>query len=166
VTVVPDTTLTLEAYIEGTVPDVCVVSGQPTAARVRHVTEVLPAGRLERVMHRVEQRLVTRRHHGRVTVVRGLVPVHPDVSRSLAVRRRMATAGVWVGLIALVAVAWSATSWAPVAAAALLAATGASVWLRIATARRMPAVTVDEDRAIVRLRRVHPDFVAALDRTR
>ncbi len=157
----PDTTVALADYIEGRLPDVCVVTGRSTTDRFVHVTEVLPEGIVDRMLARVERIATAPPRFGRVLVVRGSIPLDAGVQTRLRRVRRAGTVLLTVAPVGLIAIAWSAAPWAPVGASAAIAAVGVAAWMRAAPRRRLPGVVVDEGAGTVELRRVHGEFARA-----
>ncbi len=157
----PDTTVALADYIEGRLPDVCVVTGRGTTDRFLHVTEVLPEGTVNRMLARIERIVTAPPRFGRVLVVHGSIPLDELVQTRLRRVRRAGSALLVAALVALIAIAWSAAPWAPVGASAAIAVTAVAAWMRTTPRRRLPRVLVDEGGDTVKLRNVHAAFARA-----
>lgn len=158
-------TVSLSDYLEGNLPDVCTVSGRNTTDRYRHVTEVVPSEWVQRVMERLERIFSPPPRRGRILVVRGRIPLDAAVATSLRRRRRLGAVGTWIGLVALVAIAWSAAPWAPAAAAVAIGFVAVSAWTMTEMRRRLPNVAVDTGGDRVTLTGVHQNFAAAVTLT-
>ena len=152
-------TVPFEAYRDGELPAVCVISGRPADARVVLRTPPRrrpgPGGALDGLIDAVDVRRPT-------NTLLGRVPVHSIEWRQVETRRRIWNASILVGLALLVTAAWAGAAWSgPVAVTAAVLA-GVGWWRRRALRLGLPAPVLIHGGSSVAIDNVHEAFAASL----
>ncbi len=158
-------TVSFEAYQEGRLPHVCLVSGESTDRVLIYVTPLGPARRpglagwfaeaLERLAAVIDSRRPT-------DLLLGRVPVSPQVHASLLRSRRLWTAVAVAGVATLVLAALAGTWWAPGLAGLATVGTAVALYRRRKWRDDLPVPTLSADRTTVTLDGVHERFAQAL----
>ena len=163
-------TVPFDDYRSGSLPGICVFTGQPTSDRMVLRTRVVerdpatkPPGPVMRYLSGVT--LFENPRAPRDLLV-GKLPV--DAQHLLARRRRELglRVGAWVSLLLLVVAVVSAQPWAPLLAMASIAAIVTVTMRRIGLRRDLPTPTLIGAGTRVHLANVHERFVAAIESDR
>jgi hypothetical protein len=163
---VAQVTIAFDDYQSGSVPDICVFTGKPTADRMVLRTRIVERDPVARSPGPVLG------FFSRVTLFENpraarnlLVGRHPVDARHLARRQRSESlfrVGGWVGLVLLVVAALAAQVWSPVLAIVSVILIIVSIYRRADLLRDRPVPTLIGAGTRVHLANVHPDFVNAV----
>lgn len=159
-------TVSFDDYRTGSLPDICVFTGKPTADRMvlrtriaAHSEATKPPGP---IFVRLSQVTLFENPRSPRNLLVGKLPV--DAGHLLARERREQKLRIvgWASLLLLVAAAVSAQPWSPVLAVASIAALIVVVVGRIELRRSVPTPTLIRAGTSVHLANVHDNFVDAV----
>jgi hypothetical protein len=163
-------TVAFEDYRSGSLPDVCVFTGEPTSDRMVLRTRIVerdpvtkPPGALMRYFSQVTLFESPRAPRN---VLVGKLPV--DATHLLARQRRekLLRVGGWVWPALLVVAAVTAQPWSPLLAVASIAGLAVVMFGRVELARDVPSPTLIGAGTRVHLANVHDRFVESVENDR
>ena len=163
-------TVALDDYQSGSLPDICVFTGQPTTDRMVMRTRIVerdpatkPPGPILGYLSQVG--LIENPRKPR-NVLLGKLPV--DALHLLARKRRERALriGAWASLLLLLVAAVSAQPWSPLLAVASFAAIIVAVIGRIELGRNVPTPTLIGAGTRVHLSNVHDGFAQSVEAER
>lgn len=159
-------TVAFEDYRSGSLPDVCVFTGEPTTDRMVLRTRIVdsepatkPSGA---VMKHLSQVTLFENPRAPRDVLVGKLPVDAAHLFARQRRERLLRVGVWAWPALLVVAAVTAQPWSPFLAVASIAGLAVVVFGRVELARNVPTPTLIGAGTRVHLANVHQDFADAM----
>ena len=163
-------TVPFDDYRSGSLPDICVFTGQPTSDRMVMRTRVVerdpatkPPGPVMRYLSGVT---LFENPRAPSNVLVGKLPV--DASHLLARQRRerLLRVGGWIWPALLVVAAVTAHPWSPFLAVVSIAGSAVVLFGRVELARNVPTPTLIGAGSRVHLAKVHDRFAEAVENQR
>ncbi len=156
-----------EAYSEGRLPGICVISGQPTNDVFSYRVELPPESKeggqdMGKLVARLETFLASVDARRPRRILLGRIPLDRHIRDRLRRTQRLWSAVLAVSIVALIAAAWAAAPWSPLVAALSIGAIAISVRKRPVWDQALPRPFVTHGGRSVTLEGVHEDFASAV----